>query len=123
MIGMAYVSVFQYFDKRANNMGFKQRPVLIIGKADSSDYIVLPISRVTNSANLDPYYDVELLPSQFPLMSLTQTSYIRTHKQSVVNSAALTKMILDFKETYSEKYLEVLVKVEEFQKNMIGNAI
>ena len=53
MIGKAYISTFQFYDNRNRRMAFKNRPVLIVGKADASDYVILPISRVTNSANFD----------------------------------------------------------------------
>ena len=104
-------------------MSFKSRPVLIIGQADTSDYIVLPISRITNRHNLDSYYDVEINPSNVPLMGLTSTSYIRTHKQSIVHSGELTRQITDFKNEYFEIYLDVMSKVEEFQKNLITNSL
>lgn len=90
MIGKAYVSAFKFYDVRTKKMAFKGRPVLVIGKADDTDYVVLPISRVTNKANLDSYYDVPIDPVDVPKMNLKQTSYIRTHKQAVVNSAELT---------------------------------
>ena len=53
-------------------MSFKKRPVLIVGKADDTDYIVLPISRVTKRENLDEYYDVLLNPDAVPKLNLTQ---------------------------------------------------
>lgn len=40
----------------------------MIGKADDSDYVVLPISRVTNQSNVDSYYDVPMEPTEVPLM-------------------------------------------------------
>lgn len=95
MIGKAYVSVFQFYNTRTNRMDFKNRPVLIVGQADSTDYVVLPISRVTNRINLDHYYDVAIEPIDVPLMNLKQLSYVRTHKQSIVNLSSLTKEIVD----------------------------
>ncbi len=53
MIGKAYISTFKYFDNRTHRMAFKNRPVLIVGQADSSDYIILPVSRITNQGNVD----------------------------------------------------------------------
>lgn len=78
MIGKAYVSTFQFYDNRNHRMSFKNRPVLIVGQADAADYVILPISRVTNSANLDMDYDFKVEPQDVPMMNLTQTSYIRT---------------------------------------------
>ena len=78
MIGKAYVSTFQFYDNRNHRMSFKNRPVLIVSQADATDYVILPISRVTNSANLDMDYDFKVEPQDVPMMNLTQTSYIRT---------------------------------------------
>ena len=61
MIGKAYVSTFQFYNNRTHRMEFKSRPVLVVGKADETDYVVLPISRVTNNINLDADYDFPLL--------------------------------------------------------------
>ena len=114
MIGKAYVSVFQFYDNKAKKMSFKRRPVLIVGKADSNDCVILPISRITNPNNIDNDYDVPIEIADVPLMNLTQKSYIRTHKQSVVHARELTKEIVDFKKEYEEIYLTVLSKMEEF---------
>ena len=123
MIGKAYISTFQCYDNRNRRMAFKNRPVLIVGKADASDYVILPISRVTNSANLDLDYDLQLTPQDVPLMNLSQISYIRTHKQSVVHAGELTREIVDFKKEYPDKYVDVIAKMEEFQKSIIDNAL
>lgn len=123
MIGKAYVSAFKYYDIRSKRMSFKGRPVLVIGKADSSDYVILPISRVTNKANLDAYYDVPIDPADVPKMNLRQMSYIRTHKQAVVNSAELIKEIVDFKAEYFDIYKDVISKVDKFQRDLVQNAV
>ncbi len=123
MIGKAYVSTFKYYNSQTQKMDFKKRPVLIIGQADASDYVVLPISRVTNSSNIDSEYDVPIEPKDVPLMNLKQKSYIRTHKQSVVNAGELTTQIVDFKTEYPDLFLEVLTKTEGFQKRLIDNAL
>lgn len=123
MIGKAYVSIFKYYDNIRGKMSFKKRPVLIVGKADNTDYIVLPISRVTKRENLDEYYDVLLNPDAVPKFNLTQYSYVRTHKQSVVNIVELYREITDFKKDYMDIYLDIISKMEEFQKNLIDNAL
>lgn len=123
MIGKAYVSTFQFYNNHTHRMEFKNRPVLIVGQADATDYVILPISRVTNSANLDADYDVPIEPQDVPLMNLKQTSYIRTHKQSIVHSGELTREIVDFRKEYSDKYADVIAKMKEFQKNIIDNAL
>ena len=123
MIGKAYVSIFKYYDNAKAKMSFKKRPVLIVGKADNTDYIVLPISRVSKRENLDGYYDVLLNPDAVPKLNLTQYSYVRTHKQSVVNIVELYREITDFKKDYMDIYLDIISKMEEFQKNLIDNAL
>lgn len=123
MIGYAYVSSFPYYDKYMQQTRFKNRPVLVIGRADDKDYVILPISRVTSRIHLDEYYDVEIDPPRVPLMNLHSTSYIRTHKQSVLHVASLVQSIVDFRTAYEDVYLDVIAKVEEFQKNMIDRAL
>ncbi|MCM1155178.1 MAG: hypothetical protein NC314_07375 [Roseburia sp.] len=104
-------------------MAFKKRPILIIGQADERDYIVLPISRVTRREHLDPHYDFEMQILEYPVLVLKETSYIRTHKQTVVNEGELADCIADFKKEYPEAYISVLALVEEFQKDLIDKAI
>ena len=123
MIGKAYVSIFKYYDSAKAKMSLKKRPVLIVGKADDTDYIVLPISRVSKRENLDEYYDVLLSPDAVPKLNLTQHSYVRTHKQSVVNIVELYREITDFKKDYMDIYPDIISKMEEFQKNLIDKAL
>lgn len=123
MIGKAYVSVFRFYDAKAKKMSFKNRPVLIVGKADDKDYIILPISRVTNQHNLDGKYDVPIDPADVPLMNLTQRSYIRTHKQAVVNEGQLTRQIVDFRKEYLDIYVDVISKMKDFQEALARKAL
>jgi len=123
VIGKSYVSIFKYYDSAKAKMSLKKRPVLIVGKADDTDYIVLPISRVSKRENLDEYYDVLLSPDAVPKLNLTQHSYVRTHKQSVVNIVELYREITDFKKDYMDIYLDIISKMEEFQKNLIDKAL
>ena len=104
-------------------MSFKKRPVLIVGKADDTDYVILPISRITKRENLDEYYDILLKPKEVPMLNLIQYSYVRTHKQSVVHVGELYKEIIDFKKEYMEIYFDIISKMEEFQRNLIDNAL
>ena len=55
-------------------------------------------------------------------MDLHSTSYIRTHKQTVLYVASLIRPIVDFRTEYPDVYIDVIAKVEEFQKNMLDNA-
>lgn len=104
-------------------MSFKKRPVLIIGQADTTDYVILPISRVTNRDNFDTYFDVQIEPTNVPLMNLLQCSYVRTHKKSVVHIGELDREIVNFREEYQDIYLDIIAKMEEFQKSIIENAL
>ena len=123
MIGKAYWATLKYFNSSLHKMAFKKRPVLIIGQADARDYIVLPISRVTKKEHLDLYYDFEMTVPEYSALSLKETSYIRTHKQTVINEGELADCIADFKEAYPDAYLSVLALVEEFQKNLVHKAL
>lgn len=122
MIGKAYWATFKFYDSLRHKMAFKKRPVLIIGKADTRDYVVLPISRVTQKGNLDLHYDFEMQIADYPALSLKAISYIRTHKQAITNEGELADCIADFKTEYPDAYLSVLALVEEFQKELISKA-
>lgn len=91
----------------------------MIGK----DYVILPISRVTNQHNLDSNYDVPIDPADVPLMNLTQRSYIRTHKQAVVNEGQLTRQIVDFRKEYLDIYADVISKMKDFQETLVRKAL
>lgn len=123
MIGKACVSTLQYYDSKTNKLAFKSRPVLIVGQADNSDYVILPISRVTQKQYLDMNYDIELDPNIYVKMNLTATSYVRTHKQMIVNQASIVKTIVDFKSEYEDKYLEIIGQTEAFQKQLVSKAL
>lgn len=123
MIGEAYWAIFKYYDSSTHRMAFKKRPVLIIGKADESDYVVLPISRVTRQEHIDQQYDYEMQVADYPKLSLKATSYIRTHKQSIANIGELANQITDFKNEYPDAYVEVIALVEEFQKRLLDEAL
>lgn len=121
MIGKAYKSMVPYYDSVTKRRKFKSRPCLIIGKADEGDYVVLPISTISDRTKVDSFYDIPLDKTTYTF--LNRDSYLRTHKQTIVNVASLKDQLSDFKCTYEETYLDVLSKVEEFQKNLINVAI
>lgn len=123
MIGKAYWAIFKYYDSSAHMMAFKKRPVLIIGQADESNYVVLPISRVTRREHIDQKYDFKMQAADYPKLSLKATSYIRTHKQPVANIGELADPIADFKNEYPDAYVEVIALVEEFQKKLDEDAL
>lgn len=124
MTGMICISAFKYYDSIKHRMAFKGRPVLVIGQADESDYVVLPISRVTKRENLDEHYDYEMKPETYvkSALQLSAISYVRTHKQTVLNEGEITKQVLDLKKEFPIIYEEIIDLVEEFQKELIGRA-
>ena len=121
MIGKAYKSRVPYYDRITRSQKFKSRPCLIIGQADSGDYVILPISTVSDKSRIDPIYDIPLDKETYRF--LKKDSYLRTHKQTVVNIASLRDQLSDFKATYGETYLAAIMKVEEFQKQLITDAL
>ena len=123
MIGKIYSTVFPYYDSKTQKNSFKKRPVLIIGGPRNNDYTVLPISTVTKKANLDSEYDLEINPANYPLLHLDKLSYVRVHKQTTVHIVSLTSFIGDMKSEYADLYLNVLEKLEEFNKGTIDRAL
>lgn len=123
MIGTIRKVRTPFYDVRSDQMGFKSRPGLIIANADTNDYVVLPVSRVTRSENINPIYDVKIDPALFPALNLNAVSYIRTHKQTVVNRAQILDEISNLKATYEDLYLDILQKREEFSKEITDMAI
>ncbi len=119
--GSVCISVTPFYDTAKRKNGFKKRPVLVLGAADSGDFNVLPISRVTNSRNLDSSYDIQVDPLIYPNLKLTAKSYVRTHKQTIVNKASLNE-ISNMKSEYPDLYTEILDKLEEYNTNLITDA-
>ena len=104
-------------------MSIKSRPALIIAKADSDDYVALPVSRITKQENRDSKYDVEVDPQIYSMLNLTSVSYVRTHKQTIVNASNMGSMIGDMKGNYDELYLHILELREEFSAEITNQAI
>ena len=123
MIGTICSFITPYYDTARQKNSFKSRPVLLIGIADIGDYNFLPISRVTNQNNLDPTYDLPIDPAQYPLLNLTAKSYVRIHKQSYGHKASIGQHIGDMKTEYPDLFLEVLEKLEEYNKKLIADAL
>lgn len=123
MIGKLYSSTFQFFDVKKQALSFKNRPVLIIGDQRNNDYTVLPVSTVSRKENLDSEYDVEIIPQNYPKLNLAKISYVRTHKQTPLHRGSLHKEISDLKSEYPDLFLEIMTKVEKFNKNLIENSM
>ena len=54
---------------------------------------------------------------------MKERSFVRTHKQSIVNAGELTREIVDFRKEYPEIYRTIIARMEEFQKNLVVNAL
>ena len=122
MIGKISYSVTPYFDVAEHKNSFKKRPVLIIGKADSGDYNVLPISRVTKKQYLDPDYDISVKPAVYPNLNLTSESYVRVHKQTTVNHNSITSEISDMKTSYPALFQSIMDKLKAYNDKIYDNA-
>lgn len=123
MIGKIYSIYTPFYDIKSGNNLFKSRPALIIAQADTYDYIVLPVSKVSKKGNLDPYYDVEVDPGKYPNTSLACISYVRTHKQTVVNRSSIKSFICDLRKEYEDLYVEILSRREDFSDDISEQAL
>lgn len=124
MIGKIYNVLFSYYDASKQKMAHKKRPVLIIGIADETgDYVIYPISRVTNSNNLSQDYDIKIDPQIYPNTKLNALSYVRTHKRSTVHRGELSQCICDLKSEYNALYLTIVSAAKKFDEELIAKAI
>lgn len=123
MIGKIYKARTPYYNQATRTMSYKARPALVLAKADSDDYVVLPVSSISIRANIDPVYDVEIDPSLYPKLNLTHISYVRTHKQTIVHRANLRDEIGDLKSEYEDLYIEILEKREAFSSSITQQAL
>ena len=62
-------------------------------------------------------------PGLYPKLNLRNTSYVRTHKQTIVNRANLRDEIGDLRSDYEELYLEILEKREAFSNSITQQAL
>lgn len=122
MIGKIYTARTPFYNQITQQMDYKARPALVLAKADTDDYIVLPVSSISISSNIDPIYDIKIDPTLYPKLNLKTTSYVRTHKQTVVHRANLRSEIGDLKSDYEDLYLEILEKREKFSNSITQQA-
>lgn len=123
MIGEIRKIITSFYDLKNNKISFKSRPALIIAKADKKDYVVLPISTIIIKSNRDLEYDIEIEPTKYPKLNLQKISYVRTHKQTIINTAEIGDFIGDMKNNYEELFLEILEKREKFSKSITEQAL
>jgi hypothetical protein len=123
VIGKICNVLFSYYDIKAGKMSHKHRPVLIVGVADNGDYVVYPISTVSNKANLSDNYDVEIDPSNYPKTNLKSVSYVRTHKRSIANRGEIVRCICNLKTEYIDLYTTIIKKAQEFDTDLMAKAV
>lgn len=125
MIGEIRKFRTQFYDIANHRQSFKVRPGLIIAAADSEDYVVLPVSKISDVRRRDPEYDVPIVPAQYPKLNLSSAfvSYVRTHKQTVIHVAQIGDKISDAKEEYEDLYLNILEKRAKFSEEITKQAL
>lgn len=123
MIGEIRKVITPFYDRRTRRMSMKSRPGLIIAQADSDDFIILPVSTVSDQRRIDPNYDVKVDPAVYPMLSLNCVSYVRTHKQTVIHLAEIGDKISNMKTDYEDLFLEVLAKRDQFSAEITNQAI
>jgi hypothetical protein len=121
MIGKIVKCLTQYYDMRLQRNSIKSRPALVLKSPVNDDYVVLPISSISNRANVNPIYDIEIDPVKFPKINLTRLSYVRTHRiVSIPRQQIDTSVIIgDLKLDYEELFLEIVEKVEQFHNEIM----
>lgn len=123
MIGEIRKILTLYYDKTTKRQQIKSRPGLVIAAADSGDYVVLPISKVSDSRRIDPEYDIRVDPAVYTNLNLTCISYVRTHKQTTAHFANIGDKISDMRSEYEGLYLDILAKREEFSNEITRQAM
>ena len=125
MIGKIYVSMVEFYDIRNQKTSVKARPVLILSDMRNNDFTVLPISTIPNPLNIDVDYDIEINPQIFQKLNLNKISYVRTHKRIYLHQASIdkTKILGDIKSDYPDLFLEILEKMEKFNKEILENIL
>lgn len=123
MIGEIRKALTPFYDQHAGRVSVKSRPVLVIAQADTDDYVVLPVSTVSHRQNIDPVYDIEINPVDYPHSNLTRVSYVRTHKQTIVHRGSIADKICDLKSEYQDLYLKIVEKREQFSTEITNQAL
>lgn len=122
-IGEIRKTYLPFFDVSTNKMAMKTRPALIIAKADNTDYVVLPISRITRQEYRNQVYDLEIDPTKYPCLNLNSVSFVRTHKQTIVHGSEIGDLIGTIAGNYDDLYLSILELQEQFSKEITTQAL
>lgn len=123
MIGKIIKALTPFYNSQTHRQDFKVRPALVIAKADNTDYVVLPVSKVSRQENIDPTYDVKVDPAYYPLLNLRVVSYVRTHKQTIVHGGEVGDVIGDLKGQYEDLYVDIMSKWESFSASIREQAL
>ena len=127
MVGQISSFRMPYYNAITQKIGFKYRPALIIGLADSGgDFNVLPISKISHRHNLDANYDIEIDPAQYPSLCLDPRviSYVRAHKTTVAHISEMgNRKYGNIKTDYPDLYLEIMTKWETYNRKLMDNAL
>ena len=131
-IGKICKTLTRFKNPRTGKTGFKSRPCLVIGveKKDSNissvDYTVLPISKISKRENINDHYDHEVEKISYPDLNLTEnTSYIRTHKQTVINGRDMItdSFISDVKSEYPDLFSDVMSKFNNWNTKLYEDSM
>lgn len=123
MIGKICTILMSYYDRKSKSTKFKKRPSLFISEQRNNDYTVLPISTISIKANIDQEYDIPINKSVYPLLNLDKDCYVRTHKQTTVHRAQVDTVVSDMKRNYPDLYVDILAKLEQYNNNIIDDAL
>ncbi|CAM3567854.1 type II toxin-antitoxin system PemK/MazF family toxin [Pseudostreptobacillus hongkongensis] len=119
MVGKIYTALFPYFNSETKKHSYKQRPVLVISEAINNDYLILPVSTITNKENIHPEFDIKIDPKIYPKLNLNKSSYIRTHRQTSIYKAMLVFEISDLRKEYPSIYEKVIYNLNKFNQRVI----
>lgn len=123
MIGEIRKIITPFYDRSSGRQKFKSRPGLVIAAADSQDYVILPISKVSDSSKIDHEYDVKVDPALYVDLHLNCVSYVRTHKQTIIHIAQIGDRISDMRAIYTELYGGIIAKREAFSREITRQAM
>lgn len=123
MIGEIRKVLTPYYNRTTHRLEIKSRPGLIIAQSDSDDFVVLPVSKVSDHRKIDPDYDIKVDPAVYPALGLNCVSYVRAHKQTVIHQAEIGDKISDMRSCCEDLYLEILTKRAQFNEEVTNQAI
>ena len=103
LIGEIHKTITPFYNSKTGLMSFKSRPALLIANADE--------------------YDIEVDPAFYTRTNLAKISYIRTHKQTIINRSQISDIICDIKSEYPDLYVSILEKREKFSSLITDQAL